>query len=81
MGSRRGASGVIDVSGPRIWDASTVATLDAMGTTCAAQGKTATIIGPKDDSNNRSNRCINHNHNERHHSLTGPLDIPPSEYV
>lgn len=36
---------VIDMSSSHIWDASTVATLDAITTKYAAKGKTATIVG------------------------------------
>ncbi|MCZ4079920.1 SulP family inorganic anion transporter [Rhodococcus sp. H36-A4] len=36
---------VIDMSASHIWDASTVATLDAITTKYAAKGKTATIVG------------------------------------
>ncbi|BBZ62476.1 SulP family inorganic anion transporter [Mycolicibacterium monacense] len=52
---------VIDMSGAQIWDASTVATLDAITTKYAAKGKTATIVGLDDTSA------------ERHRRLTGRL--------
>jgi SulP family sulfate permease len=52
---------VIDMSGAHIWDASTVATLDAITTKYAAKGKTVTIIGMNDSSA------------ERHGKLTGQL--------
>jgi SulP family sulfate permease len=44
---------VIDMAGAHIWDASTVATLDAITTKYAAKGKTATIINLNDDSARR----------------------------
>lgn len=47
---------VIDMSEAHIWDASTVATLDAITGKYAAKGKTATIIGLDDDSANRHER-------------------------
>jgi SulP family sulfate permease len=52
---------VIDMSGAHIWDASTVATLDAITTKYAAKGKRATIVGLDDSSA------------ERHRRLTGQL--------
>ncbi len=52
---------VIDVSQAHIWDASTVATLDAITTKYAAKGKTVTIIGMNDSSA------------ERHARLSGQL--------
>ncbi|MGE2715240.1 SulP family inorganic anion transporter [Mycolicibacterium litorale] len=52
---------VIDMSGAHIWDASTVATLDAITTKYAAKGKKATIVGLDDNSA------------ERHRRLTGQL--------
>jgi SulP family sulfate permease len=52
---------VIDMSGAHIWDASTVATLDAITTKYAAKGKTVTIVGLDDSSA------------ERHRRLTGRL--------
>ncbi|MBN0973135.1 SulP family inorganic anion transporter [Gordonia hongkongensis] len=52
---------VIDMSGAHIWDASTVATLDAVTTKYAAKGKTATIVGLDDHSA------------ERHRRLSGQL--------
>jgi len=47
---------VIDVSAAHIWDASTVATLDAITTKYAAKGKTVTIIGMNDNSAQRHAR-------------------------
>jgi SulP family sulfate permease len=47
---------VIDVSDAHIWDASTVATLDAITTKYAAKGKTVTIIGMNDNSAQRHAR-------------------------
>ncbi|BBX18662.1 SulP family inorganic anion transporter [Mycolicibacterium duvalii] len=52
---------VIDMSDAHIWDASTVATLDAITTKYAAKGKTVTIIGMNDSSA------------ERHARLSGQL--------
>jgi SulP family sulfate permease len=52
---------IIDMSGAHIWDASTVATLDAITTKYAAKGKTATIVG------------MNDNSAERHRRLSGRL--------
>lgn len=52
---------VIDMSGAHIWDASTVATLDAVTTKYAAKGKKATIVGLDDSSA------------ERHRRLSGQL--------
>ena len=52
---------VIDMSEAHIWDASTVATLDAISTKYAAKGKAVTIIG------------MNDNSAERHARLSGRL--------
>ncbi|MGV2971623.1 MULTISPECIES: SulP family inorganic anion transporter [unclassified Mycobacterium] len=52
---------VIDMSDAHIWDASTVATLDAITTKYAAKGKSVTIIG------------MNDNSAERHARLSGQL--------
>ncbi|MHA0285690.1 SulP family inorganic anion transporter [Mycobacterium sp. C3-094] len=52
---------VIDMSKAHIWDASTVATLDAITTKYAAKGKTVTIVG------------MNDNSAERHARLSGQL--------
>ncbi len=52
---------VIDMSASHIWDASTVATLDAITTKYARKGKTVTIIGLNDSSA------------ERHDLLSGQL--------
>ena len=52
---------VIDMSRTHIWDASTVATLDAITTKYAAKGKTVTIVGMNDSSA------------ERHARLSGQL--------
>ena len=51
---------VIDMSGSHIWDASTVATLDAITTKYAAKGKTATIVGLNDASQERHDRLAGH---------------------
>lgn len=55
------ANVVIDMSEAHIWDASTVATLDAITTKYAAEGKNVTIIG------------MNDNSAERHRRLSGRL--------
>ncbi len=55
------ANVVIDMSEAHIWDASTVATLDAITTKYAAKGKAVTIIGMNDSSA------------ERHARLSGQL--------
>ncbi|WNG88555.1 SulP family inorganic anion transporter [Mycobacterium sp. ITM-2016-00317] len=47
---------VIDMSNAHIWDASTVATLDAITTKYAAKGKSVTIIGMNDPSAERHAR-------------------------
>jgi len=47
---------VIDMSQAHIWDASTVATLDAITTKYAAKGKTVRIIGMNDNSAQRHAR-------------------------
>ncbi|MCP2263136.1 SulP family inorganic anion transporter [Promicromonospora thailandica] len=47
---------VIDMTDAHIWDASTVATLDAITTRYAAKGKTVTIVGMNDDSAARHER-------------------------
>lgn len=47
---------VIDMSDAHIWDASTVATLDAITTKYAAKGKSVTIIGMNDTSAERHTR-------------------------
>ncbi|ANS28646.1 Putative sulfate transporter YbaR [Rhodococcus opacus] len=52
---------VIDLSDSHIWDASTVATLDAITTKYAAKGKTVTIIG------------LNAASSERHVRLSGQM--------
>src|SRR6478735_2385240 len=52
---------VIDLSRSHIWDASTVATLDAITRKYAAKGKTVTITG------------LNDNSQERHDRLSGQL--------
>src|SRR5690606_17052773 len=41
---------VIDLSAAHVWDASTVATLDAVRTRYAARGKSVVVIGMNDDS-------------------------------
>ena len=52
---------VIDMSRSHIWDASTVASLDAITTKYAAKGKTVTITG------------MNDNSAQRHQHLSGQL--------
>ena len=47
------ANVIIDMSGAHIWDASTVATLDAITTKYAAKGSTVSIINLNDDSARR----------------------------
>ena len=47
---------VIDMSQAHIWDASTVATLDAITTKYAAKGKNVSIIGMNDNSAQRHAR-------------------------
>nr|WP_236683222.1 SulP family inorganic anion transporter [Demequina sediminicola] len=47
---------VIDMSGAHIWDASTVASLDAVKTKYESRGKTVTIVGLNDDSAERHGR-------------------------
>jgi SulP family sulfate permease len=47
---------VIDMTAAHIWDASTVATLDAITTRYEARGKTVTIVGMDDDSAARHGR-------------------------
>ncbi|WP_051196456.1 SulP family inorganic anion transporter [Jonesia quinghaiensis] len=47
---------VIDMSGAHIWDASTVATLDAITTKYRRKGKNVTIIGLNEDSAERHGR-------------------------
>ncbi len=51
---------VIDMSQSHIWDASTVATLDAIQMRYLAKGKTATIIGLNDASAARHERLAGH---------------------
>ncbi len=51
---------VIDMSGSHIWDASTVATLDAITTKYAAKGKTVTIVGLNDSSQARHDLLAGH---------------------
>ncbi|CAN5572075.1 SulP family inorganic anion transporter [soil metagenome] len=50
------ANVVIDMTEAHIWDASTVATLDAITTKYAAKGKTVTIVGMNDNSAERHRR-------------------------
>jgi SulP family sulfate permease len=47
---------VIDLTNAHIWDASTVASLDAVATKYEARGKTVTIVGMNDDSAARHGR-------------------------
>ena len=51
---------VIDMSGSHIWDASTVAALDAIQTKYARKGKNVTIIGLNDASAERHDRLAGH---------------------
>ena len=51
---------VIDLSRSHIWDASTVATLDAITTKYAAKGKNVTIAGLNDASQERHERLAGH---------------------
>ena len=51
---------VIDVSRSTIWDASTVATLDAITTKYAAKGKNATIVGLNESSAARHGQLAGH---------------------
>jgi SulP family sulfate permease len=51
---------VIDMSRSHIWDASTVAALDAITTKYAARGKTATIVGLDEASAERHERLAGH---------------------
>lgn len=59
------ANVIIDMSDAHIWDASTVATLDAITTKYAAKGKTVTIVG------------MNDNSAERHRRLSGRVASEP----
>ncbi|MEO7754154.1 MAG: SulP family inorganic anion transporter [Terracoccus sp.] len=54
------ANVVIDLSRSHIWDASTVATLDAITQKYAAKGKTVTITGLNDSSQQRHDRLAGH---------------------
>nr|WP_244985826.1 SulP family inorganic anion transporter [Cellulosimicrobium cellulans] len=47
---------VIDMTKAHVWDASTVATLDAIRTKYAAKGKTVTIVGANPDTTERLDR-------------------------
>src|SRR5699024_7351321 len=51
---------VIDMSGAHVWDASTVATLDAVATKYEAKGNTATITGLAGHSAARHGRLSGH---------------------
>jgi SulP family sulfate permease len=51
---------VIDLSQSHVWDASTVATLDAIETKYAAKGKNVTIVGLNDASQERHGRLAGH---------------------
>ncbi len=51
---------IIDLSRSHVWDASTVATLDAITTKYAAKGKTVTITGLNDSSQQRHDRLAGH---------------------
>jgi SulP family sulfate permease len=55
---------VIDLTASHVWDASTVAALDAIGTKYAARGKTVEIVG------------LNAASAERHELLSGRLSAP-----
>src|SRR5690606_42142780 len=48
---------VFDLSAAHVWDASTVATLDAVRTRYAARGKSVVVIGMNDDSAARHARA------------------------
>jgi SulP family sulfate permease len=54
------ANVVIDLSESHIWDASTVATLDAITTKYAAKGKNVTIVGLNEASAERHDRLAGH---------------------
>jgi sulfate permease, SulP family len=51
---------IIDLSDAHIWDASTVATFDAITSKYAARGKTATIVGLNEPSAERHGRLAGH---------------------
>ena len=51
---------VIDLSGSHVWDASTVAALDAVETKYAAKGKHVRIIGLNEASQERHSRLSGH---------------------
>ena len=51
---------VIDMTDSHIWDASTVATLDAIERKYAVRGKTVTVIGLNDASTERRARLAGH---------------------
>ncbi|WP_299036955.1 SulP family inorganic anion transporter [uncultured Pseudokineococcus sp.] len=51
---------VIDLSGANVWDASTVATLDAIETKYASRGKTVTITGLDEHSARRHEQLAGH---------------------
>ncbi len=51
---------VIDLSRSHIWDASTVATLDAIRTKYASRGKTLTVVGLNEASQERHDRLAGH---------------------
>ena len=51
---------IIDMSQSHIWDASTVATLDAIQTKYEAKGKSVTVIGLNDASQERHERLTGH---------------------
>ena len=51
---------IIDLSRSHIWDASTVAALDAIQTKYAAKGKTVSVIGLNEDSTTRHDRLAGH---------------------
>ena len=54
------AAVVIDLTDAHIWDASTVAALDAITTKYADRGKTVTIVGMNDHSRVRHTRLAGH---------------------
>jgi SulP family sulfate permease len=51
---------VVDLSGARVWDASSVAALDAVETRYAGKGKTVTVVGLDGHSRDRHERLAGH---------------------
>lgn len=58
--ARDPAEVTIDMSGSHVWDASTVAALDAVETKYAAKGKKVTIVGLNEASRERHSRLTGH---------------------